>query len=100
MAFDLKIIEDANRTVLMVGMIIKNIKAEKLGPMISQFSLAEAASVVFDAMAMENMPYEQGREKYWQSVKFKMEFLKLLKPLVQFVNDEEKKVKEEMKVEL
>lgn len=93
--FDLKTIEDSNRMIFEVGTILKFYDANNIKEMLHQYNLAEAATVVFDAMAMENLPYEGGREKFWDSVTFKIQFLRLLEPLIRFLNEEEAKVKTE-----
>ena len=94
--FELKTIEEANEMILQVGMLLKHYDADNLNQMITQFSLSQSASVIFDAIAMENSPYPGGREKFWQQVRFKKEFLERLEPLVRFLNEEEAKVREEL----
>lgn len=98
MGFDQKTLDKANMIIMQLGALIKNFDADEIKEMISQYNLAESASIVFDAMTLQGVMnmYEQGREKFWSEVSFKKEFLEKLEPLVRFLNEQEAKVKAEM----
>lgn len=94
--FELDTIEKSNVMIIQVGSILKHFDADNICKMISQYSLSEAASVIFDAMAMEGVgPYPGGREKFWNEVSFKKKFLEKLEPVVRFLNEQEAKVRQE-----
>lgn len=95
---EVKPLNDANKLILEVGKILTQYDTEQVYEMINQFNLAESASVVFDAMALQgefNMYEGHGREKFWNNARFKKQFLELVVPLVKFLNEEEAKFRQE-----
>lgn len=91
------LLEKANLTVQSLGHILASMSSEEIYKMINEFSSAEAASVIYDAMALQgtfNMYEGQGREKFWGEVSFKKAFLEHLVEIVKFLEDERKKFEE------
>ena len=90
-----EILDEATVTVLSLGPIIGSMDSEQIIKMINEFSLIESASVVFDAMQLQGSPniYDgTTREKFWNEVSFRKEFLEKLLPLVQFVEKTKKEI--------
>ena len=99
MVFDEELITKSNALIFQIGILLKQFKADDIKRMISQFNHTEAASVVFDAIALETNGYPGGRTQFYESVKFKKQFLELAEPLIRFLNEEEDKFNlERMKI--
>ena len=94
MPLELETVEQANQLIMQIGLILKNFKAENIRKMIGQYDIAESASVVFDAMALEGTPSPKGRTEYWNNVAFNKRILELALPLIEFLNIEEKNFQE------